>query len=82
MPRSRPRVGRRRLALLLPAAVTAFVTASGSVHASAATTGTLTPAHLRTQHLDDGLGIDDTTPVLSWQTTARAPGALQSAYRV
>ncbi|MEU0073005.1 hypothetical protein ABZ027_26170 [Streptomyces sp. NPDC006332] len=83
MPRSRPRVGRRRLALMLPAAVTAFVTAvSGSVQATAATTHALTPAHLRTQHLDEALGIDDTTPVLSWNTTARTPGALQSAYRV
>lgn len=34
MPRSRSRVGRRRLALLLPAAATAFVTAvSGTVTA-------------------------------------------------
>ncbi|MFF0160655.1 family 78 glycoside hydrolase catalytic domain [Streptomyces sp. NPDC005263] len=83
MPRSRPRVGRRRLALMLPAVVTAFVTAvSGSVQATAAPTDALTPAHLRTQHLDEALGIDDTTPVLSWNTTARTPGALQSAYRV
>ncbi|MFI5474482.1 family 78 glycoside hydrolase catalytic domain [Streptomyces cacaoi] len=83
MPRSRSRVGRRRLALLLPAAVTAFVTAvSGTVTASAATAGTLTPGHLRTQHLDEALGIDDTTPVLSWQTTARTASVTQSAYRV
>ncbi|WP_327180717.1 family 78 glycoside hydrolase catalytic domain [Streptomyces sp. NBC_01334] len=83
MPRSRSRVGRRRLALLLPAAVTAFVTAvSGTVTAHATTAGTLTPGHLRTQHLDEALGIDDTTPVLSWQTTARTAGVLQSAYRI
>ncbi|WP_405966242.1 glycoside hydrolase family 78 protein [Streptomyces sp. NBC_00015] len=83
MPRSRSRVGRRRLALLLPAAATAFVTAvSGTVTASAATAGTLTPGHLRTQHLDEALGIDDTTPVLSWRTTARTAGVLQSAYRI
>ncbi|WP_405632718.1 glycoside hydrolase family 78 protein [Streptomyces sp. NBC_00016] len=83
MPRSGSRVGRRRLALLLPAAVTAFVTAvSGTVTASAATAGTLTPGHLRTQHLDEALGIDDTTPVLSWQTTARTASVLQGAYRI
>ncbi|MEU9268585.1 family 78 glycoside hydrolase catalytic domain [Streptomyces sp. NPDC048251] len=83
MPRSGSRVGRRRLALLLPAAVTAFVTAvSGTVTASAATAGTLTPGHLRTQHLDEVLGIDDTTPVLSWQTTARTASVLQGAYRI
>ncbi|QJS99192.1 family 78 glycoside hydrolase catalytic domain [Streptomyces asoensis] len=83
MPRSRSRVGRRRLALLLPAAVTAFVTAvSGTVTASAATAGTLTPGHLRTQHLDEALGIDDTSPVLSWQTTARTASVTQSAYRI
>ncbi|WP_405771660.1 glycoside hydrolase family 78 protein [Streptomyces sp. NBC_00080] len=83
MPRSRSRAGRRRLALLLPAAVTAFVTAvSGTVAASAATAGTLTPGHLRTQYLDEALGIDDITPVLSWQTTARTASVLQSAYRI
>ncbi|MEU9438672.1 family 78 glycoside hydrolase catalytic domain [Streptomyces sp. NPDC048252] len=83
MPRSRSRAGRRRLALLLPAAVTAFVTAvSGTVTAAAATAGTLTPEHLRTQHLDEALGIDDTTPVLSWQTTARTASVRQGAYRI
>ncbi|MFF1443559.1 family 78 glycoside hydrolase catalytic domain [Streptomyces sp. NPDC058295] len=83
MPTSRSRVGRRRLALLLPAAVTAFVTAvSGTVTASAATAGTLTPGHLRTQHLDEALGIDDITPMLSWQTTASTASVLQSAYRI
>lgn len=83
MPRSGSRVGRRRFALLLPAAVTAFVTAvSGTVTASAATAGALTPGHLRTQHLDEALGIDDTTPVLSWQTTARTASVLQGAYRI
>ncbi|MFF3505455.1 family 78 glycoside hydrolase catalytic domain [Streptomyces sp. NPDC003247] len=82
MPRSRPRAGRRRLALLLPAALTAFVTTvSGTVQASAATTS-VSPVHLRTQHLDEALGIDDTTPVLSWETAARAANTLQSAYRV
>ncbi|MFD7710856.1 family 78 glycoside hydrolase catalytic domain [Streptomyces sp. NPDC059786] len=84
MPRPRPRARHRRLALLLPAAVTAFVTAvSGTVQAAAATGGTLTPVHPRTQHLDEALGIDDTTPQLSWETSARGgTGVTQSAYRV
>ncbi|MGW0871038.1 family 78 glycoside hydrolase catalytic domain [Streptomyces sp. NPDC002740] len=83
MPRSGPRVGRRRLALLVTAALTALVTAvSCTLPASAATAGTLTPGHLRTQHLDEALGIDDTTPVLSWRTTARTASVLQGAYRV
>ncbi|MER5434174.1 family 78 glycoside hydrolase catalytic domain [Streptomyces sp. NPDC002588] len=72
-----------RLSLLLPAAVTAFLTAvSGTVQAAPLTGGGLLPVHLRTQHLDEALGIDDTTPELGWQTTARTRDALQSAYRV
>ncbi|MEW2399434.1 family 78 glycoside hydrolase catalytic domain [Streptomyces sp. NPDC046862] len=64
--------------------VTAFVTLltplPGTAQAAPATR--LSPVHPRTQHLDEALGIDDTTPVLSWETTARTPGALQTAYRV
>ncbi|WP_046729700.1 family 78 glycoside hydrolase catalytic domain [Streptomyces humi] len=83
MPRSGPRAGGRRLAALLSATLTALVTAvSATVPAAAATTGPLTPVHLRTQHLDQALGIDDTTPDLSWATTARTANTLQSAYRV
>ncbi|MFJ3669743.1 family 78 glycoside hydrolase catalytic domain [Streptomyces sp. NPDC090106] len=78
-----PRPGRRRLIAVLPAALTALVTAMAvTVPAAAATTGTIEPVHLRTQHLDAALGIDDTTPVLSWGTTARTPGTVQRAYRV
>lgn len=75
MPRSRP----WRLAVVLPTALAALMTA---VPAGAATVGSPTPVHLRTQHLDEALGIDDTTPVLSWQTTARDTNTVQRAYRV
>ncbi|MET7683336.1 family 78 glycoside hydrolase catalytic domain [Streptomyces sp. NPDC005423] len=79
--RNKPRP--RRLALLPAAVLTALLTAvSSTVPAAASTTGVLTPAHPRTQHLDEALGIDDTTPDLSWQTIARTTGVLQSAYRV
>ncbi|GGJ44369.1 family 78 glycoside hydrolase catalytic domain [Streptomyces brasiliensis] len=84
MLRSRfPGAYRRRRVALLPAAVTAFVTVlAGAVHADATTSVSLTPAHLRTQHLSRALGIDDTTPLLSWQPTTHAANVLQSAYRV
>ncbi|EGX58140.1 secreted protein [Streptomyces zinciresistens K42] len=86
MPRPRRLLGGRRLAVLLPAAVTAFVTAvAGTAPAAATTTataGTITAGQLRAQHLAQALGIDDTTPDLSWQTSARTTGVLQSAYRV
>ena len=83
MPRARSRAGGRRLAAPLSATLTALVTAvSATVPAAAATTGTPAPVQLRTQHLDEALGIDDTTPELSWGTTARTADTLQSAYRV
>ncbi|MEU0598157.1 family 78 glycoside hydrolase catalytic domain [Streptomyces sp. NPDC006393] len=82
MPRPRRR-GRTRRALVLPAAATAFVTVlAGAVTASGAPEATITPAGLRTQHLSQALGIDDTTPDLSWRTTARDGNVLQGAYRV
>ncbi|MEU6553460.1 family 78 glycoside hydrolase catalytic domain [Streptomyces sp. NPDC046915] len=75
--------GRKRRRFLLPAALTAFVTVlAGAASADATTTGTISPAGLRTQHLTHALGIDDTTPALSWRTTARAANVLQGAYRV
>ncbi|MGW2296777.1 family 78 glycoside hydrolase catalytic domain [Streptomyces violaceorubidus] len=81
MPTTNP-LGRHRTAAAL-AGVTAFVTLlAGAVTADAATTGTLAPTGLRTQHLTEALGIDDTTPDLSWQTTADAPNTRQAAYRV
>ncbi|GGU58948.1 family 78 glycoside hydrolase catalytic domain [Streptomyces daghestanicus] len=76
MPRPRP-------ALAVTAAATALVTVLAGATASGATAGaTISPVHPRTQHLRQALGIDDTTPDLSWETTARATGVLQSAYRV
>ncbi|MCQ4211807.1 family 78 glycoside hydrolase catalytic domain [Streptomyces longispororuber] len=67
---------RRRHSLLLATALTALVTVAPS--ATAAPAARSTAAELRTQHLADALGIDDTTPELSWQLR----GAAQSAYRV
>lgn len=82
MTRPRRRGGTRR-ALVLPAAATAFVTVlAGAVTASGAPESAIAPAGLRTQHLSQALGIDDTTPDLSWQATARAANVLQGAYRV
>ncbi|WP_037855049.1 family 78 glycoside hydrolase catalytic domain [Streptomyces sp. NRRL S-340] len=82
MLRRRPRASRRR-ALALPAALTAFATVlTGAAQATAEPGPPVTPAALRTQHLGQALGIDDTTPDLSWRLTARAANALQGAYRV
>ncbi|MEU2736041.1 family 78 glycoside hydrolase catalytic domain [Streptomyces sp. NPDC007095] len=82
MLRPRPRSRRRRPVPVLLAGLTAFVTVLAGAVTADATTGTITPTRLRTQHLSRALGIDDTTPDLSWQTTARAANTLQSAYRV
>ncbi|MFI6565972.1 family 78 glycoside hydrolase catalytic domain [Streptomyces sp. NPDC050534] len=72
-----------RRTLVLPAAMTAFVTVlAAAVTADATADITIIPAGLRTQHLSQALGIDDTTPDLSWRTTAHAANALQGAYRV
>ncbi|WP_326827857.1 family 78 glycoside hydrolase catalytic domain [Streptomyces sp. NBC_01751] len=73
-----------RRTLLLATALTALVTVIPSaVPAMAATDhGAVTATSLRTQHLRTALGIDDTTPDLSWQLTADGPGATQHAYRV
>ncbi|MEU1304850.1 family 78 glycoside hydrolase catalytic domain [Streptomyces shenzhenensis] len=84
MHRSRFPGGRRRRVPLLTAGLTAFATVlAGAVGADATTAaGALVPTQLRTQHLDRALGIDDTTPSLSWRTAARAADVLQSGYRV
>ncbi|NGO74573.1 family 78 glycoside hydrolase catalytic domain [Streptomyces sp. YC504] len=72
-----------RRTLLLATALTALVTVVPSAAPSAAGTAAgLNATSLRTQHLGSALGIDDTTPDLSWQLTARGPGAVQRAYRV
>lgn len=81
MRRPRHRGGQRLSAVL--AAATAFVTVlAGAVAADAVTTGTITATRLRTAHVARALGIDDTTPALSWQLSADTPHSLQSAYRV
>ncbi|MFF5157748.1 hypothetical protein ACFY3N_16085 [Streptomyces sp. NPDC000348] len=64
------------------AAATAFVTVLACAVTADAATGTASPTRLRTQHLTEALGIDDTTPDLSWQITAGTPGTRQTAYRV
>ncbi|WP_329131116.1 family 78 glycoside hydrolase catalytic domain [Streptomyces sp. NBC_00670] len=79
----RPRRLRGHHPAALLAATTAFATVlAGAVTADAATAGAINPTALQTQHLTRALGIDDTTPELSWETTARATGVLQGAYRV
>ncbi|MFJ4831944.1 family 78 glycoside hydrolase catalytic domain [Streptomyces sp. NPDC088747] len=83
MPRPRPRRGHRRPVPVLLATLTAFATVlAGAVTADATTTATITADRLRTQHLTQALGIDDTTPDLSWETGSRAADTRQAAYRV
>ncbi|WP_425840099.1 family 78 glycoside hydrolase catalytic domain [Streptomyces fractus] len=68
---------RPRRTLLLAAALTVLITVAPSAVAVPADAG---PAAigLRAQHLKQALGIDDTTPELSWQPR----GSAQRAYRV
>ncbi|MGX1502020.1 UNVERIFIED_CONTAM: alpha-L-rhamnosidase [Streptomyces graminofaciens] len=83
MSRALTRRARRRPALLVASGLTALVTVLPSaVTADAKAPARITPVELRTQHLTQALGIDDTTPYLSWSTTSRARGVVQSAYRV
>ncbi|MFD5625468.1 family 78 glycoside hydrolase catalytic domain [Streptomyces sp. NPDC127072] len=83
MPRPRPRRGHRRPVPVLLASLTAFATVlAGAVTADATTTATITADRLRTQHLTQALGIDDTTPDLSWETGSRAADTRQAAFRV
>ncbi|MCO8121290.1 glycoside hydrolase family 78 protein [Stieleria sp. TO1_6] len=42
----------------------------------------LEPTHLRCEYLDDPIGIDITTPRLSWRVESAARGEHQSAYRI
>ncbi|MFD5574445.1 family 78 glycoside hydrolase catalytic domain [Streptomyces cadmiisoli] len=75
-----------RPALVLATGLTALVTVVPSaLPASASASGagaTASATALRTQHLRSALGIDDTTPDLTWQLTARGRGVVQSAYRI
>ncbi|MGW0787421.1 family 78 glycoside hydrolase catalytic domain [Streptomyces sp. NPDC002911] len=85
MPRSRPLASRarRRPALLAASGLTALVTVlPTAVTADAVAPAALAATGLRTQHLAEALGVDDTTPSLSWRTTARARSTVQSAYRI
>lgn len=83
MPRP-PRAGTRRTpALAVATGLTALVTIlPTAVTAEAGAPASLTATTLRTQKLTQALGIDDTTPELSWALTGRSPGLVQTAYRV
>ncbi|MFF2324715.1 MULTISPECIES: family 78 glycoside hydrolase catalytic domain [unclassified Streptomyces] len=84
MPRTprTPRTSRR--SLVLACALTALVTTAPFVPPAAASPrqAAVTAEELRTQHLSSALGIDDTTPDLSWQLTSRGRDTAQTAYRV
>ncbi|MEV5642603.1 family 78 glycoside hydrolase catalytic domain [Streptomyces flaveolus] len=83
MSRALTRRAHRRPALLVASGLTALVTVlPTAVNADAGPPARIAPAGLRTQHLAQALGIDDTTPYLSWNITSRATGVVQSAYRV
>ncbi|MFD8275732.1 family 78 glycoside hydrolase catalytic domain [Streptomyces flaveolus] len=83
MSRALTRRAHRRPALLVASGLTALVTVlPTAVNADAGAPARIAPAGLRTQHLAQALGIDDTTPYLSWNITSRATGVVQSAYRV
>ncbi|MFD7406942.1 family 78 glycoside hydrolase catalytic domain [Streptomyces sp. NPDC059866] len=72
-----------RPALILATGLTALVTVVPSaLPASASQGGSARATALRTQHLRSALGIDDTTPDLTWQPAGRGRNVLQSAYRV
>ncbi|MFH8503159.1 family 78 glycoside hydrolase catalytic domain [Streptomyces flaveolus] len=83
MSRALTRRAHRRPALLVASGLTALVTVlPTAVNADAGPPARIAPAGLRTQHLAQALGIDDTTPYLSWNITSRTAGVVQSAYRV
>ncbi|MFC5800502.1 family 78 glycoside hydrolase catalytic domain [Streptomyces formicae] len=72
-----------RPALVLATGLTALVTVVPSALPAAAWGGAGAEAtRLQTQHLRSALGIDDTTPDLTWQLSGHGRGVVQSAYRV
>lgn len=72
-----------RPALVLATGLTALVTVVPSALPAAAWGGAVAEAtRLQTQHLRSALGIDDTTPDLTWQPTGHGRGVVQSAYRI
>ncbi|WP_327365578.1 family 78 glycoside hydrolase catalytic domain [Streptomyces sp. NBC_01217] len=73
-----------RSALVLATGLTALVTVVPSaVPAGAApSAGGAGATALQTQHLRTALGIDDTTPDLTWQLSGHGRNIVQSAYRI
>ncbi|WNE94300.1 family 78 glycoside hydrolase catalytic domain [Streptomyces luomodiensis] len=80
----RPPARRRRLARCATTALAALAalatTVPSAAPAEASTTGR--PTALRTQALEEALGIDDTTPELSWRPSVPGRDTVQRAYRV
>jgi alpha-L-rhamnosidase len=70
-----------RIASVLLTVLAMGLLAGGPVTAEPAPS-TLTVHGLQTDYATDPLGIDDTTPTLSWQLTSPTNGARQSAYQV
>ncbi|MEV0404107.1 family 78 glycoside hydrolase catalytic domain [Actinoallomurus sp. NPDC050550] len=66
----------------IPACATAVALALTPGLPAHADTGPLGVAGLRTDALDTALGIDDTTPTLSWKPTATGRNEAQAAYQV
>jgi alpha-L-rhamnosidase len=64
-------VGSSRRMLKLVALVLAF---SACAHAA--------PVHLRTNALENPLGVDTAHPAFSWQSDAKTPGWMQSGYEI
>ncbi len=82
-PAAAGRTSRRWLGAIATAAVIAGPMLSGGFAAVAANPAAVTVGVLRIDNRDDQpLGLDDTTPVLSWQLAGRGPDARQSAYEV
>ncbi|MDX3232142.1 hypothetical protein [Streptomyces sp. ME19-01-6] len=80
----RPPLRRRRLARLVTTALAALAALASTVPSAAPAEASDTgrPTALRTGALRQALGIDDTTPELSWRPTVTGRETLQRAYRV
>ncbi|MFI1964922.1 family 78 glycoside hydrolase catalytic domain [Streptomyces pathocidini] len=79
-----PKSALARPGLVLATGLTALVTVLPSaLPAGAAPAGSTAGATtLQTQHLRTALGIDDTTPELTWQLSGHGRNVVQSAFRV
>ena len=74
---------RRRRAMSARAfAVAAVLLALAALPAAASAKPALRVTDLRVGHMTNPLGIDDTTPTLSWKLRSRRDGEYQHAYRV